>query len=204
MTVLTPHFVLFLYRSLTIREWPRWLSKISICSVSLYCKCSASELVYPGLCQIFFHDFPFDLLIHAFRVVLVELIISIIWVAHDTPTVRSFSITEFEHMLICESASTNFQKALTTTSMAFNGLLLLLTTILCWKTRDVNALYNETKWIGISVYNIVACCAVFLPLIYNSVSDSSFCGTVLVHHIHRVIAVGMRRTSSNSHSSCAA
>ncbi|KAJ3189717.1 hypothetical protein HDU85_000001 [Gaertneriomyces sp. JEL0708] len=100
-------------------------------------------------------------------IVVIELIISIVWVTYDAPSVSIIKMTEVKHMLMCQSSDASFQKRMTAVSMAFNGVLLALTTYLSYQTRDVRAEYNESKWIGVSTYNMVAVSALFLPLVYN-------------------------------------
>ncbi|KAI9092996.1 periplasmic binding protein-like I [Phlyctochytrium arcticum] len=101
-------------------------------------------------------------------IIVMELLISIVWVTYDTPAASVIYMTEVKHMLVCQSFSSSFQIAITAVSLAFNGLLLAMTTYLSYRIRTVRADYNESKWIGISVYNMVAISALFLPLIFNT------------------------------------
>ncbi|KAJ3185721.1 hypothetical protein HDU85_001080 [Gaertneriomyces sp. JEL0708] len=100
-------------------------------------------------------------------IVMVELMLCIVWITYDTPRITAVAMTEVKHMLVCQSSSASFQNAMTAASMAFNGMLLLMATWLSYQTRHVRAEWNESRWIGISVYNIVAVSALFLPLVYN-------------------------------------
>ncbi|KAI8818651.1 cupin-like domain-containing protein [Fimicolochytrium jonesii] len=101
-------------------------------------------------------------------IVLVEILLSVVWVTASTPVPTILTVNDFETVQACVSPMESVQHGMTIISLVFNGLLLTLTTILSYKTRGVVSTYNETKWIGISVYNIVAACALFLPLVYTT------------------------------------
>ncbi|KAI8816915.1 periplasmic binding protein-like I [Fimicolochytrium jonesii] len=115
-------------------------------------------------------------------VVLVEIIISGIWVGVSTPVPTTINVNDLETVQVCVSPNAKVQRTMTVVSIVFNGILLFLTTLLSYKTRHVVSTFNETKWIGISVYNIVAVCALFLPLVYTT-TFASFA------HLLRCLAV---------------
>ncbi|KAJ3147802.1 hypothetical protein HDU89_005161 [Geranomyces variabilis] len=98
----------------------------------------------------------------------VECILSIVWVAVSTPVPTTLWLNDVQLVVVCKSPNDYFQQAMTWICVVFNGLLLALTTILSFSTRKVVSEYNETKWIGLSVYNIVAVSALFIPLVYTT------------------------------------
>ncbi|KAI8820079.1 periplasmic binding protein-like I [Fimicolochytrium jonesii] len=98
----------------------------------------------------------------------VELLISLIWVLASKPVPTDIMVSATESVLTCVSPNAKVQRVMTAISIAFNGLLLALTTLLSYKTRGVVSAFNETKWIGLSVYNLVAVCSLFLPLVYTT------------------------------------
>ncbi|KAJ3156156.1 hypothetical protein HDU86_004124 [Geranomyces michiganensis] len=98
----------------------------------------------------------------------VECLMSIIWVAVSTPVPTTFWLNDLQLVVVCQSPNESVQVAMTGICIAFNALLLTLTTVLSFSTRKVVSEYNETKWIGMSVYNIVAVSALFIPLVYTT------------------------------------
>ncbi|KAI9008427.1 7 transmembrane sweet-taste receptor of 3 GCPR-domain-containing protein [Gaertneriomyces semiglobifer] len=108
------------------------------------------------------------LMLFSLVVVLVEILISIIWVAVSRPIETDIAVTELDFVRACVSPNGRIQSLMMGISLGFNGVLLVLTTILCYKTRSVASAYNETKWIGLSTYNIGAISALFLPLIFTT------------------------------------
>lgn len=116
------------------------------------------------------------------RVILIELIICIVWMAVDQPKPAFIAHTDVTHFMVCESTNDKVQLALTAVSLVFNGILLSLTTVLSYLVRNIPFVeYNESRWIAISVYNIVAVAALFLPLIYSKVSKPNASESMALH-----------------------
>ncbi|KAJ3010222.1 hypothetical protein HKX48_007521 [Thoreauomyces humboldtii] len=101
-------------------------------------------------------------------VVAIEILISTLWTATSPPVSTTTYLSKIELFHACASPNGTVQTVMTAVSIAFNGSLLAMTTFLSWKTRHVVQEYNESKWIGISVYNIVATSALFVPLVYTT------------------------------------
>ncbi|KAJ3021793.1 hypothetical protein HKX48_007764 [Thoreauomyces humboldtii] len=98
----------------------------------------------------------------------VEALLSLIWVCVSTPVETTIYIDTVTIVRVCQSPNSKIQSVMTAISIAFNGILLALTTVLSFLTRNVTSEFNESKWIGISAYNIVAVCGLFLPLVYTA------------------------------------
>ncbi|KAJ3163481.1 hypothetical protein HDU86_000060 [Geranomyces michiganensis] len=109
-----------------------------------------------------------ELLLFIIAVVAVEIAISIFWVALSRPIEMDVLLTETEAVRTCISPSARVQSAMMSISFGFNGALLALTAILCYKTRNIASSYNESKWIALSTYNILAVFVLFLPLIFKT------------------------------------
>ncbi|KAJ3183073.1 hypothetical protein HDU87_007495 [Geranomyces variabilis] len=109
-----------------------------------------------------------QIIIFTSAILAVECVLSIIWVAVSTPVPTTLWLNDVQLVVVCKSPNDTFQQAMTWICVVFNGSLLALTTILSFSTRKVVSEYNETKWIGLSVYNIVAVSALFIPLVYTT------------------------------------
>ncbi|KAJ3140024.1 hypothetical protein HDU90_008928 [Geranomyces variabilis] len=120
-----------------------------------------------------------DLMLFIAAVVAVEILISVVWVAASRPTAADIFVTASEATRTCVSPRGRIQVIMTGVSFGFNGALLVLTTILCYKTRNVASGYNEAKWIALSTYNIAAVFMLFLPLIFKDVMHT-FGGYVFI------------------------
>ncbi|KAJ3162568.1 Gamma-aminobutyric acid type B receptor subunit 2 [Geranomyces variabilis] len=98
----------------------------------------------------------------------VEATLSILWVAISTPVPTQIYLDDYHAVVACVSPNTQVQNGMTAICIVFNGLLLATTTVLSYQNRHVVSEYNETKWIGLSVYNLVAVSALFIPLVYTT------------------------------------
>ncbi|KAI9094832.1 periplasmic binding protein-like I [Phlyctochytrium arcticum] len=74
---------------------------------------------------------------------------------------------------ICRSDNELFQSIITYIILGYCGLMLLVCTYLAIRTRNVYSAYNESKWIGLSVYNIILCGFAALTVTFIGGSDMS-------------------------------
>ncbi|KAJ3181209.1 hypothetical protein HDU87_001338 [Geranomyces variabilis] len=98
----------------------------------------------------------------------IEIILSIVWMAVGQPVPTTLYLSEIQLVVVCQSSNSRVQETMQAICYGFNGVLLVLTTVLSYKTRKVLSDYNETKWIGLSVYNILAVSVLFIPLVYTT------------------------------------
>ncbi|KAJ3006961.1 hypothetical protein HKX48_009379 [Thoreauomyces humboldtii] len=108
-----------------------------------------------------------DLTLFSLTVVAIEILIGTVWVATSRPVATDVAVNDLQAIQTCISPNSQTQSVMMAISLVFNGVLLVLTTILSYKTRNVASMYNETKWIALSAYNIFAICALFIPLIFK-------------------------------------
>ncbi|TPX72914.1 hypothetical protein SpCBS45565_g00397 [Spizellomyces sp. 'palustris'] len=75
---------------------------------------------------------------------------------------------------VCTAANVNIQNGMTYIIFAYCGILLIICTYLAIRTRNVYSAFNESKWIGLSVYNIILCGLAALAVTYiggNTMSE---------------------------------
>ncbi|KNC98731.1 uncharacterized protein SPPG_06409 [Spizellomyces punctatus DAOM BR117] len=75
---------------------------------------------------------------------------------------------------VCTATNTDIQNGLTYIIYAYCGILLIVCTYLAIRTRNVYSAFNESKWIGLSVYNIILCGLAALAVTYiggNTMSE---------------------------------
>ncbi|KND00091.1 uncharacterized protein SPPG_04432 [Spizellomyces punctatus DAOM BR117] len=72
---------------------------------------------------------------------------------------------------VCSSPNTAVQNGVTIALEVYAGLLMLCLTFLAIKTRQVWSEFNESKFIGLTVYNILVCCGIIIATL--SLSDQN-------------------------------
>ncbi|KAJ3020003.1 Gamma-aminobutyric acid type B receptor subunit 2 [Thoreauomyces humboldtii] len=66
----------------------------------------------------------------------------------------------------CEATNSSLQGIFAALIFAYGGALVLVCTYLAIRTRNVYSAFNESKWIGLSVYNIILCGSIAIGMTY--------------------------------------
>ncbi len=91
-------------------------------------------------------------------------VISTVWQAVDPLVVVSTQVSEFdafEYSRGCASQSKVFEIL----SYVFKAALTCWGIHLAYETRDVDANFNESRFIGLAIYNVALMCAITIPII---------------------------------------
>ena len=97
--------------------------------------------------------------------VLCDVLLNAIWLGADPllPTDFVSSSNPLVHYTSCSSTHTLLWYALT---FSLKGALLLYGVILASQVRNVPSAFNESRWIGLAVYNIAFCVVVVLVMLF--------------------------------------
>ncbi|KAI8926005.1 7 transmembrane sweet-taste receptor of 3 GCPR-domain-containing protein [Entophlyctis helioformis] len=112
-----------------------------------------------------------DLLIQTGIPILIEAVLLTLWTANDPPTPKLIQVNPLSYYYVCSSRSASFQTMMTVSLVTWNGLLLIICTILAVATRDIRADFNEAKVVGLCVYNQLVIVTVALPLLTTGVGS---------------------------------
>ena len=108
---------------------------------------------------------PLSQVVLTLLLVTVQVIISVIWLGVEHPSVRkTFSGGTGE--LKC---SENSYVGLSLT-LGYNAILLVLATYYAFRTRNVPQDFNETRFISLTVYSLVVIWVAFLPVYFGTAS----------------------------------
>jgi len=91
-------------------------------------------------------------------------VILFVWFFADPPIPSSQDIGEGVE-LYCSSKNRVFEKGITWTLFCINALLLVAGVFLAIKTRKVDSDFNESRYIGFAIYNVLIIGCVVIPLI---------------------------------------
>jgi hypothetical protein len=78
----------------------------------------------------------------------IQLTGSIVWLIVDPPQTTVQYPSRTEAVLSCKATATHL-----ILSLAFNMLLIVLCTVYAWRTRKIPENFNETKYIGFTMYD---------------------------------------------------
>ncbi|KAJ3098856.1 dolichyl-phosphate beta-glucosyltransferase [Phlyctochytrium bullatum] len=92
----------------------------------------------------------------------------VIWSVFDPPTPVVISRGDGEGLsfVYCNSKSAMAQAGFTAVLYLYNAAILVLLAVLAWMTRTVNALFSESKFIGVFVATTVFVVSLFIPILY--------------------------------------
>ncbi|KAI8920752.1 hypothetical protein DFJ77DRAFT_506388 [Powellomyces hirtus] len=108
-----------------------------------------------------------QLFINVGVVVGIEVILLIIWTAVDAPEPAMIELAT-SRFWSCKSPSEKVHKTMTGVLFSFNGLLALSGVFMAYMTRNVRGEYNESKYIGLCIYNVFVLSVLAIPLMYVS------------------------------------
>ncbi|KAL7747935.1 hypothetical protein RI367_006683 [Sorochytrium milnesiophthora] len=106
-------------------------------------------------------------------VVVVEAIIIGAWAGVDTPSHQVYRNTVSTYGA-CASANPSNQSAFQTILIVYNGLMLVAGLVLAVKSRNLTAEYAESKYIGLSCYQVTLCAVLGLAAGNTPSMDISF------------------------------
>jgi len=92
-----------------------------------------------------------------------EIICLIAWTAKK-PSVLILTQDRFHNTLTCGS---KLQQGFVIAGLALNGVVLILAAVFAFLTRNMLTLFNEAKWIGITIYNITVLSIVVIAVQYT-------------------------------------
>ena len=99
------------------------------------------------------------------------LLMGILMIDRPTPKILISGSSTLYHYQACQTNNTLFQKVMTGVLFAYNGLLVFIGSLLAFKTRKVVSSFNESKFIAVSMYNMLISGVVLAP-IYFTTGDS--------------------------------
>ena len=114
----------------------------------------------------------------AFGITAVQILIVIVWIFSDSPAVQENY--QYEERTIFECRSKDTHVAI---NLCYNILLMLISTVYAFKTRNFPRNFNEAKYIGITMYLSCSVWVVFLPCYLNaddSIWESYFASYALL------------------------
>ncbi|VEL10092.1 unnamed protein product [Protopolystoma xenopodis] len=93
----------------------------------------------------------------------IQLALSAIWIGFDPPSTRYFMTNPGQLELRCETKNTNFL-----ISLAYNILLIIVCTAYAIKTRHIPENFNESKFIGFTMYTTCIIWLAFIPIYFTT------------------------------------
>ncbi|ORZ36637.1 7 transmembrane sweet-taste receptor of 3 GCPR-domain-containing protein [Catenaria anguillulae PL171] len=115
--------------------------------------------------------------LHGSSIVAVNLLICIIWAGVDPPKPKELFIAEGRTNMVCMGQGAD--AAISAVLIAYNVILIVCGVALGFLTRNIQARFNESKSIGLAMYNLTALAAIGLPLLYATGSDLNLTFSVL-------------------------
>ncbi|KAJ3312792.1 Gamma-aminobutyric acid type B receptor subunit 2 [Blyttiomyces sp. JEL0837] len=105
--------------------------------------------------------------------VAINAVILVIWTLFDppVPTIVQRGSTPGMVFWSCASKSATSQSIFTAVLYLYNIFLLIILSLLAYFTRTVNALFSESKYIGIFVATVIGCLAIFVSILYLPSND---------------------------------
>ena len=99
----------------------------------------------------------------ALGIISVQVLITLIWLLSSSPSVVESYI--HQDYVILECSTDDFSVAI---NLCFNAILMLVSTVFAFKTRNFPRNFNEAKCIGITMYLSCSIWVVFLPCYFNA------------------------------------
>ena len=110
---------------------------------------------------------PRSQLIICSLIVIVQILITVIWTILDPPGAIHHHPTRFDNFLICKgSISTSYMIAFT-----YPILLIIICTIYAILTRKIPEAFNESKYIGFTMYTTCIIWLAFVPIYFSTAND---------------------------------
>ncbi|KHJ41513.1 7 transmembrane receptor [Trichuris suis] len=127
---------------------------------------------------------PIAQLIICSFIISIQVLTALIWIIVEKPEVVVLYPTRLTAVLSCKGAAVMFP-----ISMMFNILLIILCTVYAFKTRKIPENFNETKYIGFTMYATCIVWLAFIPIYFGTNQNFkiqttslcicvSLCGTV--------------------------
>lgn len=102
----------------------------------------------------------------ALGIISVQCIVTTIWVLSKPPkAVESYA---YEDHVILECSTDNFSVAI---NLCFNVILMLVSTVFAFQTRNFPRNFNEAKYIGVTMYLSCSVWVIFLPCYLNAANS---------------------------------
>ncbi|KAJ3206189.1 hypothetical protein HDU67_008343 [Dinochytrium kinnereticum] len=114
-----------------------------------------------------------ELLKTCLALISVNIIILIVWTAVDPPQKALIQLTSSQ-FFSCRSKSATFGWGMIGGLLAYNALLLGAGVYLAYCTRNVQGPFNESKYIGYTIYTMVLLNIILIPLSYIEVMGAQF------------------------------
>ncbi|KAI9101914.1 periplasmic binding protein-like I [Phlyctochytrium arcticum] len=97
-------------------------------------------------------------------VVAVNIALLAIWTAVEPPEPRRFDLDNgFSYRCISRNGDDGSFIAI----LAYTGSLMLINTIVAYRTRGITTKHNESRFIGIAVYNVALCSLLVIAVVYG-------------------------------------
>ncbi|KND01144.1 uncharacterized protein SPPG_04236 [Spizellomyces punctatus DAOM BR117] len=106
----------------------------------------------------------------ALGIVVIEGLLLAIWLTVAPPKPNILSVNTTTRYWECSMGGTTARDILSAVVLIFNALVLIATTLLAYSIRNVAARYNESKLIGLAMYNIVTF-VVIIPIIAQTTGN---------------------------------
>ena len=94
-------------------------------------------------------------------IVSIQLVGSVVWLIVDPPETTVYYPTRTQSVLSCKATATHLL-----VSLGFSMLLIILCTYYAFKTRKIPENFNETKYIGFTMYATCIIWLAFVPIYF--------------------------------------
>eukprot|EP01122_Echinamoeba_exundans_P012366 TRINITY_DN5144_c0_g1_i1.p1 TRINITY_DN5144_c0_g1~~TRINITY_DN5144_c0_g1_i1.p1 ORF type:complete len:879 (+),score=148.47 TRINITY_DN5144_c0_g1_i1:108-2744(+) len=117
---------------------------------------------------------PTSFLLRIFGLIVgIDIVILIVWTA-VSPMSAVVSVVDANrpifNFMTCSPPNLTAHFALLGIEIAYKGLLILVSIVVAWKTRSVKLLlFNESRYIGFTIYNMFLCLAIIVPIQFANV-----------------------------------
>jgi hypothetical protein len=103
----------------------------------------------------------------------IDIVILVIWTA-VSPMSATVSVVDLNRPILsymtCSPPNLTAHFALLGIEIAYKGILILVSIVVAWKTRSVKLLlFNESRYIGFTIYNMFLCLAIIVPIQFANV-----------------------------------
>ncbi|KAJ3215585.1 hypothetical protein HDU67_000243 [Dinochytrium kinnereticum] len=114
-----------------------------------------------------------ELLKTCLALISVNIVVLIVWTAVDPPQKVLIPLTTSQ-FYSCKSRNSNFGWGMIGGLVAYNSLMLAAGVYLAYCTRNVQGPFNESKYIGYTIYTMVLLNIILLPLSYIEAMGAQF------------------------------
>ena len=89
------------------------------------------------------------------------------------PIVKQSKSNSLLQFIVCQSPSSSIQLGLLIALFAYNFILVVMGVIVAYKTRNVDSAFNESRYIGFTMYIYLLTAIILIPLYYTAGDSSS-------------------------------